>query len=127
MSKNLNYYIPLRNGIKNSRRYIKPITSQGYKTRQEFERYNGTKIRIDDHVYQSTEVIAEPKKVHSLLEIIICVLSTLALLYFVPNSIIHFSPARWAIAVFLPFVLGLLIGRYRIELQQKQADHFNKS
>lgn len=127
MSKNLNYYIPLRNGIKKSRRYIKPITSQGYKTRQEFERYNGTKIRIDDHVYQSTEVIAEPKKVHSLYESIICVLVSCGLLYFIPGPDVHFSVFRWTLCIIIAWVLGMLIGKMRYQAQELEADHFNKS
>ncbi len=132
MSKiNIKYFAiaPAADGAKEYKKEIKPLNSKGYATREEFSKQFGDPAMIlgEKCHFPLRQIIAEPKKKHSILEIIISLLFTMSLMYFVPGDDVQISKARWAIVIVLSYFVGLLLGRLRIDLQRAEADFFNRS
>lgn len=123
----LNYYVELEKGNPSLSAHIEPRNPNRYYTRAEFAKDYGRYVMVNGINFKMEQVRAEPQKVHSMFEIIFCILITSALLYFVPDADYHLPKWRWAVAIGLAWIVGLLIGRLRIGFQQADADYFNKS
>lgn len=132
MSK-LKYFVELEPGNHAYKEYVK--TNNFYMTRKELGADHGKVIKVNGVNFGLHKIKAEPAKKNSLVEIVICISITWALLYFVPylGSWNHPITAaeiprwNWWGCTALAAILGILLGRLRMDFQKTDADFFNLS
>lgn len=121
----LKYYVELEPGNKTYREYLR--SNRFYMTRKELSEDMGKVFKINGVFFTPAKMKAEPAKKNTFFEIILSAIITSLLLYFIPAETYHVPVSRWAICLGLSCILGILLGRMRIDFQKTDADFFNLS